>query len=1496
MTDTTSASHPTSAPSRARDALRRLDVGTVLLFAVSYLPLLLTRPGKVGADTKTYLYLDPGRLLSRAPYMWDPNVGLGTVTHQNIGYLWPMGPYYFVMDAIGVPDWIAQRLWLATIIVMAGLGVRWMLKELRWQGSGATVAAFAYALSPYLLDYAARISVILLPFAGLPWLIGLAARALRRGDWRTPAVFALVTLTVGGVNATSLLLVMVGPMLWFVHATFVTREVALRDAVRCALRITVLTAATSLWWVAGLLIQGAHGIPILRYTETYHTVAAAALAPELLRGLGYWFFYGRDGLGAWTASSIPLIQNLPALALSYLLPFAAFFAVLMTRWRHRVFFAAIVVIGLVLSIGAHPWDASSPYGAVFKAWSTSDLGLSFRSTPRAVPLIALGLSVFLGAGVAAVSRWRPALHKPLAGGLLLLICLNQAPLFRGQMVDRNLLRDEELPSYRTQAADALSKGDVNTRVLEFPGIDFATYRWGNTVDPVTPGLTDREYVARELIPYGSPPSANLLNDMDQPFQSGRPDPDTLAPLARLLGIGDIMFRADLQYERFRTPRPRQTLQQLLAADGLGAPTDFGTPRPNTAVRDLPLDDELEFSSPFKDPDPAPVSIFPVENPRPILRTVQASDPVVMAGDGAGVVALASSGGLQADRPLFYAATFADEPSALLGLTAEPGSSLVVTDTDRRQARRWGSVRENDGYTERAGEVALEKDRSDNRLEVFPDQSDDDQTVAEQVGGSTLAASAYGNGVTYTAGDRAVNAMDGDETTAWKVAAFDKAEGNFLEVTTDEPVTTDHLTLLQGQGLKNRWMTGISLSFDGGEPIPVPLDDSSRVSPGQRLTFPEQTFSTLRIIVESTDRGLLASYKGISDVGIAEVTIPGVDPVHEVIRPPVALLDTVGEKSIDRALSYVFSRRSPNPGDVIVADEEPWMQRWVIGPVARSFTAFGKARLNATLTDPQIDDLLGLPDAAAGGVTAESSSRLPGTLLSRASAAVDGDPSTAYQTPLNITTGNWVQYTYPQPVTVDGLDMKFVTDGKHSVPTRVTVSVDGTPGASVSLASTDLGEGAPRGTTTDVRADTGTLTGTTFRVTFDEVAEAASKDWFGATRTVLPIGVAEVGLPTVAPRAASDPFQGACRDDLLQVGADPVPMRLVGTVGQAESSQALQLEACGPAVRIPAGRTLLESGRGTETGIDVELVTLASAAGGSAGIDTLATPPDEGPNPPRTVTERTGRISWQARVTDATEPYWVVLGQSYGPGWTAETSDGKSLGAPTLVNGYANGWKVDPAKYGADVTINMSWGPQKWVWAGLASSAVGVLLCLGLIIGRPRRRRGATSDAVTSGDALLEAGTTVRAAQLEQMAPVLVSPFEVDGAPVGMARAGALTLGIGALAVVFGGPFVGIGVAAIAFLALATRRGQTIARIACVGLFGAAIAFIVATQARNAYQVDFNWMEHFEVTHAWALAATMLLLVEVVVDIVRAGAAPAPEPSKLSADRADRPKDPTGREI
>lgn len=1503
--------------------LRRPAWGTLLLAAVVYVPLLLTRPGEVGADTKTYLYLDPGRLLSRAAHMWDPNIGMGTVTHQNIGYLWPLGPYYWLMDAVGVPDWLAQRLWLGSILFLAGLGVRWMLKELRWNGAGLTVAAFAYAFSPYVLEYAARISVILLPWAALPWLIGLSARALRRNDWATPAVFALVTLTVGGVNATSLILVMFGPLLWFLHATFVEHEVTLRQALVVGLKIVALTAVTSFWWVAGLMLQGAFGIPILRYTETYETVAAAALAPEVLRGLGYWLFYGTDGLGAWTASTVRYLESIPAIALSYALPVLAFAGALVTRWRHRLFFGAIVVVGLVLSVGAHPWDASSPYGSLFKSWTGSDLGLSFRSTPRAAPLVILGLAVFLGSGVAAVGRWRPRLGLPVAAALIVLICANQAPLFLGQMVDRNLVRDEQIPGYWDEAAAALSAGDPDTRVYELPGIDFASYRWGNTVDPITPGLTDREYVARELIPYGSPPSAALLSAVESPFQSGRAEPDALAPLARMMGIGQIVLRADTQYERYRTPRPRTSYWQLQAATGLDELASFGDPLPNRPDDVLRLDDEVELGTPATAADPAPVVLFDVEDPRPVLRTQSAAAPVIMAGDASGIVTLAGVGGLAADRPLFLSATFADDPDTLRSIADEPDAALVVTDSNRRRATRWSSVRDNDGYTERTGEDPLEEDLTDNRLDVFPDAGDDERAITEQRGGATVAASAYGNSVSYSPADRAMRALDGDLETAWTVGAFDDPTGEYLQIDLDEPVTTDVLTLVQPLGGRNRWITEVSLSFDGGEPVQVALDEVSRTEDGQRIDVGERTFDRLRITIEGIDPADAPKLRALAGVGFAEVSIPGVDPVDEVVRPPVDLLDATGASSLDRALTYLFERRGGSNVEPTGVPEEPTLRRWVEGPVERAFTPYGRARLARDLDDVEIDEVIGLLSAAGGGVTASSSARLPGDLRSRASASVDGDPLTAYQTPINDVVGNWIELTYPEPVTVDGLRMELVDDSLHSLPTAITVAVDGGAGTQVRL---DVGEPSTtleRGATTTVDAATGELTGTTFRISIDEIAEATSLDWFSGGPTVLPVGIAEIGLPVVEAPVAEAPLPAECRTDLVSIDGTPVALRVVGTVGEALSDAGMDLRSCGDAVELPADKVLLESTSGRATGVDVDVFALSSAAGGAPGVDTLAEGVDEGPPPPETTTERTGRNDHQVTVTGASEPYWVVLGQSYSPGFTATLADGTSLGEPTLINGFANGWQIDPAEHGADVVVSISWPPQRIVWWGLALSAVGVLVCLALVLWPLLRRRSQVDAdvAVEAGDASALAadstldtpaspGTTPLSARPGPsattptsptpapsvttpslaMVPTLVTPWSADG-PTPPVRVTAVVAVLGGLAAWFvAGPIVGLLLAVVLAVAVAVPRGQLVLRLLSVAALAAAGGFIVLKQFRNDYVTDFSWVARFETTHSWGLVAALALLGSIVVDGLRARRAAAGSPTDTGSPVATSPPD------
>ena len=218
-----------------------------------------------------------------------------------------------------------------------------------------------------------------------------------------------------------------------------------------------------------------------------------------------------------------------------------------------------------------------------------------------------------------------------------------------------------------------------------------------------------------------------------------------------------------------------------------------------------------------------------------------------------------------------------------------------------------------------------------------------------------------------------------------------------------------------------------------------------------------------------------------------------------------------------------------------------------------------------------------------------------------------------------------------------------------------------------------------------------------------------------------------------------------------------------------------------------------------------------------------------------------------------------------------------LGTSTLINGYANGWRIDPDELGADVTVDITWTPQRFVWIGLGASAIGVLICLVLALRRPRNR--------TSLDPEHESELPRPELPLP-MRPVPVGPGHVDGPVWPRSRALLVAAATGAAAFVAGGPQVGVLVAVAVAIGLAVPRGQLLARVGSVGLFGAAALYIVVQQYRNDFQVDFNWVEWFERSHLWGVAATLLLAAAVVLDGLRSRSEPRSDhESDQVADRS-----------
>ena len=936
-----------------------------------------------------------------------------------------------------------------------------------------------------------------------------------------------------------------------------------------------------------------------------------------------------------------------------------------------------------------------------------------------------------------------------------------------------------------------------------PGVDFATYRWGNTVDPITPGLIDRPYAARELIPYGTPASADLLAALDRRLQERTLDPGTLAVVARYLGVGDVVLRDDLQFERHRTPRPYDLAPRLGSEPGLDDGVGFGPPVVNDPIPDVPLVDELALLTDDRRPRP-PVEVFAVDDAVPIVRTAPAEGGVVLAGDGEGLVDAAAAGLLTGEELLRYGATLGTDG---VEAAVDDGAVLVVTDGNRRQGRRWSTVRDILGLVEGAP-VLDEDDLTDNRLPLFDDVADADawQTTAAPVGGVLAAATSYGNPISFTPEYRPANAVDGDLRTEWRTGANTDVRGERLLLTYDPPVPASTATLVQQlTGFRNRAITELAISVDGGEPMVVALDERSLTGEGQPVELPgDGTVTTLELEVRADSSGRVGSwgrpvrYGGLSQIGFAEVRLgdpPAAPPDPESLVLPPAATDAIDE---DTPVALVLTRWRTDPTDPVRQDPEPGFARTWSQPVERTWELAGSARLSPRAPDAVLDDAL-----AVTGAVVTTSSRLAGSVVERGSALVDGDSSTWWSPAFDDPEPAITIEPGPRTGGIDHLDLVLVDDPRRSTVTRIRVETDDGDAVSVDV--------PPGGERVELPRP---LFGTTYRVVIEAIDERTSIEWFSNEPVVVPPAIAELGIDDVQAVVPATLDTG-CRDDLVAIDGRPLSVHVVGE----------RVASCDGPITLDAGEHTLVAAAGRDTGIDVDRLVLAS------GIAPDAPVAETSGDAPTVEVVDDGRASVRVRVEGATpgRPFWFVLGQSDNPGWEL---DGRGS---ELVNGYAAGWLVTPSTSSFELTAE--WRPQRVVNALLAASVLAVIACVVLVVRRPAR---ATSSVAFES-------TFTRAD------------------PSGGRASWVVPVAAGVLSVVWIGPVAAVVVAVAAAVAARWPTARWWLRFGpAVALTGAA-SYVLARQAIARPTPAFEWPAELETAHQPALVAVALLAVVVALD-------------------------------
>jgi arabinofuranan 3-O-arabinosyltransferase len=1368
-----------------------------LLGVLAYLPALTAAPGRMPADSKLYLYLDPGRLMADAVGTFDPRQFAGWVPHQHIAFIWPSGPWFWAFERAGITDWVAHRLWIGSIMLLAGLGARWCARQLGLVTLAALVAGVWFQVSLYVLPYVSRTSVMLLPWAGLPWIVGLAIRAARRPGWRDPALIALVVLTVGAVNATALAMIVPAPVLWLIHAPW-ARLCTWRAAAVVAVRTAALSIGVSLWWMAALVVQGRSGADVLPYSESLADVSYTATSPEVWRGLGYWLFYVRDPYAATTTESLRYLWSTPALVVSFLVPLVGLVAIVWVRWIHRRFAALLIVAGVVLAVGVHPIDDRSPLMRVLTRNGDGGLALALRSSTRALPMMNLGLALSAGALIGAVGhvRWgRWWFDRILAAGVCGLVLLNVPGLWTGAFVDPALERDEQPPAAWLEAADRLDEDPDGGRVLMLPGTEFGAYRWGYTVDQPLPGLTGRELVTRDLLPLGSPAAMDLLFAFDDRFQEGVAESESLGPIARLLGVDTVWLTNDVAFDRFRLARPEVVRATVMDADAVRAVEPFGEPTVNDP--DVGMIDERSIGDADVGEPHAPVELVELDTSGDRVRAYARTLLVAAGGDG--LVDLAAAGLLPDDVGVRSAA---DDP--------EPSPTdvgVVVTDSNRDRARQWRSSQDTHGFTESGGpdDDLLRSVASDARLPVFEDETSDDQTIARQVGPVTAVVTSYGEPFAYLPERRAVMAIDGDPATAWIVGEHADPIGEAIELSFPDGSPSSSVRLRQPVIAGNRQVTEVLLTQAGGAGPPTGPPERIAIvtdADGWSQTIDLAPGTTrLRVEISRVDGGTPLTASVVAGVGFSEIDL-GLEPTREVVRPPL-----IGGIEADMPWAWVATRWRTDATDRWRSDPEPTMVRSVVTEHDRVVTPTPTVRIDPRATDAELAALFGWPVVA--------SERLTGVPRAAGIAAFDGDPSTAWTTGFGRSIGASVTIN---DVTTD-VSSLTITQPDPTLSRVTAVEVVDVEGVQLAPLITG-GDGVAR-----IELPRPARAGT-IEVRIAEIEPTTTVDRRFADPVELPVALGEIAFDG-APLLASIEEATAEVPCTTIAELDGTPLTAALTVDGPGwlDGRPIVAEACEREIPLTTGEHLLG---GVDGVFQLDRIVLDDrvAAALDAGDGSM----------PVVVTLEDGRFGGSYRVSGCEQGCWFVDGYGHNDAWEVAI-DGIEGGPPALLDGGFNGWWIRPADGSVDVVVR--WSAQVPLTVALVLSALTAAGAIGIVVAlwwRRRRRRSVVAPA----DLTITRWASDRGR---------FTGRSVIWWAVAWCLAGGLLIGPwGAL---WG---------AIAGLVLWITRRRDLAALVAVATVAGVSMFVVVNERRWSPSPDGGWPNEFEAVHALGMFAAVALLI------------------------------------
>lgn len=1130
---------------RPLSAWVRRRTGPLLVTAGLVLVSFHQASGRIVADTKLDLTQDPLGFLNSARDLWDPTAWFGFVPNQQAGYWFPMGPFFALGHALGVPAWIIQRTWMAALFVVAFWGVLRVLEALGVGGpTSRTVGALAYAVNPAVLLLIGHQSATLLPAVLLPWALLPLVHGSRYGSpRRAAALSAVAVVAMGGTNGAATMLVLAVPLLYLL-----TRRPGPRRRSLTGWWIALVPVVT-VWWWGPLLLQGRYGFDFTAYTERADATTATSSLSEILRGASIWTARLTIRNRPWLPAGKLITTGELVVLASTLVAALGLAGLAHRRLRERRFLATVLGAGVVSMALGYGLRGGSPVSGVVRDLLDGPLA-PLRNTYKLAPLVALPLAAGTAHALPLLADWSrrttrrvaPRLARAttvllvvaVAGVLLVAI----SPALRGRLPREGSFT--EIPEYWQQAARWLEDHDDGSRTLILPASTFAEYTWGRTFDEPLQAISDTPWAVRNIVPLGSDTSTRLLDEIEDRLEDGSGSPALASVLARS-GVGRVLVRNDLDLARSTASEPRYVRAALAASPGLRRVEAFGP-----VVRAPFTRERLTTRLTRPQPSIRAVEIWAVAEPAPPLSLLPADGALRVEGGPESTLTLAEAGVLDG-RGLVLAA---DDRGDLDG-----PSQPVLTDDARRRDTEFGQVHDAESYTLAPGETT----RGELHLRGLPE--DAPLATADYLGLASVTASSYYTGFAKIPGAGPAAAFDGHVSSAWYPAGYQALDAQWLEVDLDEPTDVRRIrvrlpVVAPGRGQ----FTDFTVVTDQGE-VPLHVDEGATEA---AVDLPEG--ETGRVTVE-VDAGT-QTLTDLLPPGIAEIQLAGIRP-QRVIRLPASGGGTGPTPLVS------LHRQRADPLETTEFDEDVTIERVFRVDEPGTYRIHGRV-----VPDPS-PELLDLARAVAwqGDDLETTASSVWGDVPAFAPpAATDGDPATSWLA--GTTDGDpTLSLRLPEAGTFDRIEVAFPP---RPVPAVRRLRLEG----GGETRTVRLQHGA---------ADFPPLDADEVAITFPSLERHG-----GGFEDL--IGIAEVRLVPSGARsravARSTPVVLPCGEGpRIDVGGERVDTRVEGRVADLLALRPLRLSACDE-VELDAGEVRLSAG--AAAGVVVDGVVLEPVDSPAAG--------------------------------------------------------------------------------------------------------------------------------------------------------------------------------------------------------------------------------------------------------------------------------------------------------